>query len=204
MRTQEAAELVFRYLKLFLEIFNSALGLFTGLLFGLFPAMHSVRSSRLNAQTGRASSSRSASRFRTSLATAQIALATALLAQAGLFITSLVNLARVDLGIRKEGLVTFRISPYLNGYASDASRALFERVDDQLRGIPGVLSVTSSTHPLLSDSDWSNNVTVEGFEAPSDADTSAKAASVGPDYFTTVGIPLVAGREFERCKIDGH
>jgi len=180
-------------------IFTGTLGLMTGLLFGLLPAIHSVRWSGVHPQSGRVSSSRSASRFRSSLATAQIALATALLAQAGLFIASLVSIARVDLGIRKEGLVTFRISPYLNGYAPEAARALFERVEQQLRGIPGVVSVTESTHPLLGDDEWSNNVTVERFQAAPDADTSARAARVGPNYFTTVGIPLLAGREFTRA-----
>ena len=112
----------------------------------------------------RASGSRAASRFRASLATAQIALATALLAQSGLFVVSLVNIARVDLGIRREGLVTFRLSPNLSGYTPERMQAFYDRVEDDLRVVPGVTSATSTTNPLLTDSESRSNVTIEGVQ----------------------------------------
>ena len=99
-------------------LFSLALGIGTSVVFGLFPAVHGVRSAvggGLQASSTRMAGSRAANRFRASLATSQVALATALLATAGLFVVSLVNLARTELGIRREGLVTFRLSPYLNG-----------------------------------------------------------------------------------------
>ena len=86
--------------------FALALGVVTSLLFGLFPAIHGVRTAiatGLQAHSSRASGSRAANRFRASMATAQVALATALLAVAGLFVVSLVNVARVELGIQREG-----------------------------------------------------------------------------------------------------
>jgi predicted permease len=181
--------------------FALALGVGTSVLFGLFPAVHGVRSaiaSGMQAQSGRTAGSRTASRFRTSLATSQIALATALLAVAGLFVVNLVNLARQELGIRREGLVTFRLSPYLNGYSSERAQAFFDRLEAELRGAPGVVAVSSSTVPLLSGSNWNNTVTVEGFDAGPDADTRVSVARVGTDYFRTMGIPLLAGREFMR------
>jgi putative ABC transport system permease protein len=180
-------------------LFALALGMGTSLLFGLFPAVHGVRTAvaaGLTAQSSRTSRSRAANRFRTSLATAQIALATALLAMAGLSVVSLVNVARVELGIDREGLVTFGLSPNLNGYTPERARALFARIEDELRGLPGVVSVTASTHPMLTDSEWSNNLTVEGFEGGPDANTNANVARTGTDYFRTLGIPLLAGREF--------
>jgi putative ABC transport system permease protein len=183
-------------------VFALALGVGTSVLFGLFPAIHGIRGSvgaGLRAQSGRTGGSRSANRFRASLATSQVALATALLAVAGLFIVSLVNLARTELGIRREGLVTFRLSPYLNGYATAQAFALFDQIEEQLRGLPGVVSVTASTVPLLSNSNWTNNITVEGFEAGPDADTSVSVARVGTDYFRTLGIPVLAGRELTRA-----
>jgi len=183
-------------------VFTGGLGLATGLLFGLFPATQTVRAglvTGLSAQSVRASGTRTASRFRAALAAVQIALATALLAEAGLFIVSLVNLARVELGLRTEGLVTFRLSPSLNGYTRERTLAFFDRVEDDLRGVPGVSAVTASTHPLLADSDSTNNVTVEGFQAGPDADTGASYAFISSDYFRTVGIPLLAGREFTRA-----
>ena len=183
-------------------LFALVLGIGTSVLFGLFPAIHGIRSSvraGLQVESGRTAGSRTANRFRASLATSQIALATALLAVAGLFIVSLVNVARTELGIRRDGLVTFRLSPYLNGYSTAQALVLFDQVEEQLRGLPGVVSVTESTVPLLSNSNWSNNITVEGFDAGPDADTNVSVARVGTDYFRTMGIPVLAGRELTRA-----
>ena len=188
-------------------LFTTGLGLATGVLFGLFPAAHAIRTSLATgfaARSGRASESRAASRFRASLAAAQIALATALLAQSGLLIVSLVNISRADLGIDRNGLVAFRLAPRLNGYTPERTLAFFDRLEDDLRALPGVMSATSSTHPLLADSDSTANVTVEGFQAGPDADTNVSVASVSTDYFRTVGIPLLAGREFTRSDVTGR
>ena len=77
-----------------------------------------------------------------------------LLISAGLFLKSLVNVSRVDLGVRIENLATFRISPELNGYDVTRSRALFERVEDALSALPGVTGVSASMVPLLAGSSW--------------------------------------------------
>ena len=111
---------------------------------------------------------------------------------------SLVNIGHADLGIRREGLVTFRLAPSLNGYTPERFLAFFDRIEDDLRAVPGVTSATSSTHPLLADSNSMSNVTVEGFQATPDTDTDVNIAMVSSDYFRTVGINLLAGREFTR------
>ena len=100
-------------------VFAARLSLATGLLFGLFPAWHSTKPdlvSAIKAQAGQPSGARAAARFRTSLVTAQIALSMALLMCAGLFVKSLMNVSRVDLGLKIDNVVTFGISPELNGY----------------------------------------------------------------------------------------
>ena len=186
--------------------FALVLGLGTSVLFGLFPAIHSVRTaliSGLQMSSGRTTGSRTANRFRASMATAQIALATALLAVAGLFVVSLVNIARVELGIEPQGLVTFGLSPYLNGYTPERARALFERVESELRALPGVVSVTASTVPVLANSNWTNNVTVEGFQPGPEERTNASFARTSTDYFRTLGIPLLTGREFTAADSEG-
>jgi putative ABC transport system permease protein len=180
-------------------LFSVALGLVTGLMFGIVPAVQSVRASvrgGLQAQPGRASATRGARRLRTSLATAQIALATALLAQSGLFVASLVNLSRADIGMRRDGLVMFSMFPGLNGYSPERAAVFFAQVEEMLGGIPGVRSVSASTVPVMADSRRTNNVTVERFTAPAGADTQATYADVGPRYFATIGLPLLGGREF--------
>jgi predicted permease len=183
-------------------VFALALGVGTGLLFGMFPAIQGVRSAvaaGLHAQSSRTSGSRAAGRFRTTLATTQVALATALLAVAGLAIVSLANVARAELGIRREGLAVFGVSPHLAGYSAERARALVDRLEESLAGLPGVTSVSASTVQILSNSRWRQNLTVEGYQAPAGSDTNANRASVSAGYFRTLGIPLVAGREFTQA-----
>lgn len=177
----------------------AALALGTGLLFGIFPAMNSTRAevlSALKSQAGQPAGAKSASRFRTALAVGQIALSMTLLVAAGLFTRSLVNVSRVDLGLDTTGLVTFGISPEFNGYEPEASRALFERTEEALAAVPGVTAVSASMVPILAGNSWGNSVSVEGFEAGPDTDVNARFNLIGADYFRTLGIPLLAGREF--------
>jgi predicted permease len=178
--------------------FSAVLAVATGFLFGLFPALHSTRPSLVAAlrEGGQKGAARGASRFRATLATVQIALSMALLVAAGLFVRSLVNVSRVELGISTENLITFAIAPDLNGYTPDRSRALFVRAEEALATLPGVTSVAASLVPLLGGSNWGNSVSVQGFPAGPDTNTDSNFNEVGPGYFRTVGIPLLAGREF--------
>ncbi len=180
----------------------AVLALGTGLLFGLFPAIHSTRPdlvTTLKDQAGQKGVSKGASRFRATLATAQIALSMTLLVAAGLFTRSLLNVSRVDLGIRTDNVVTFAISPQLNGYTPERTAALFERLEDELAAVPGVTGVTSSTVGLIAGSNWGNNVMIQGFAAGPDTDSNSRYNRVGPAYFRTLGIPLLSGREFTRA-----
>ena len=134
--------------------------------------------------------------LRSGLVASQIALALALLVVAGLFARSLVNIGRIDLGMQISNLTTFRLSPVLNGYTPERSHAFFQQIEEQVGAIPGVRSVSQSLIPLLEGSDASANVSVQGFDAPPDADTDASTSAIGPRFFSTLGIPLIAGREF--------
>ena len=178
----------------------------TGLLFGLFPALHSTRPdlvSAIKSTAGQPSGARAASRFRTALATTQIALSTMLLILAGLFTKSLMNLSRVELGIETERLVTFGLSPDRNGYTPERSKALFERVEDELAAVPGVSGAAGALVPLLAGNNWGNGVSVQGFAAGPDTDTDSMYNEVSPGYFGTVGMRLLDGRDFTRSDIEG-
>jgi predicted permease len=180
-------------------LFTGLLALGTGLLFGLFPAIHSTRPDLiplLKGQTTQSSGAKSASRFRTSLATVQIALSMMLLVGAGLFTRSLLNVSRVDLGLTIDNLVTFAVSPELNAYTHERSRAFFAELEQRLRTTPGVTAVTASLVPALSGSNWGTDVSVEGFKKGPDTDSGSRFNEVGVGYFRTMGIPLIAGREF--------
>jgi predicted permease len=129
----------------------------------------------------------------------QIALSMALLISAGLFIKSLHNVSRVDLGLRPDSVVVFGISPALNGYTPTRAKGLFQRVEDELGAVPGVTTVAAAFIPLLSGSNWGSSVVVQGFEAGPDTDVNSNVNMIGPGYFSTVGVPFVSGRDFARA-----
>ena len=178
-------------------VFAAGLSLTTGIAFGLFPALHCTRPDLVTAlrnNSGKLAGGRTARRFRTTLATAQIALAMALLMSAGLFLKSLWKVNRVDLGLQIENLLTFSVEPEQSGYDSVRTRALFTRIEDELGALPGVSTVTSAMVPLIAESNWNNNVRVEGFKADENSkDASASFNAVGSGTFV---------RSACRCSLD--
>ncbi len=180
-------------------LFAGALSLGTGIVFGLFPALHSTRPdliAMIRANTGALSGARSAVRFRTTLVTVQMGLAMTLLIMAGLFVKSLANVSREDLGIRVENMVTFGVSPVLNGYSGPRSMNFFNQMEEELAALPGVTGVTAAIIPVLAGSSSGTGVSVEGFETTPDTDNGARYNEVGAGYFRTMGATLLAGREF--------
>jgi predicted permease len=180
-------------------LFAAALTVSTAALFGLYPALHATRSDligSIKSQAGQSSGARVAARFRAVLATGQTALAMTLLVAAGLFIRSLANVSRVELGLNPEQVLTFAVSPGLNGYTPERSRQVFERLEAALQSYPGVTGVTAARVPLLAGSNSGRSVRVEGFDAGPDTDTESRFNEVGTAYLATMGIPLLAGREF--------
>src|SRR4029077_10590820 len=129
---------------------TAAVTLGTGILFGIFPALHSTRPdliASIKGQAGQPSGARAAARFRTVLATSQVALSMALLVAAGLFMKRLVNISRVNLGLNPDDVVTLRLSPVFNGYKPERSRQFFQDLEQSLSAQPGVMSVTGSSVP---------------------------------------------------------
>ena len=180
-------------------LFTAGVSLVTGLIFGIVPALSSTRPdlvTELRNNSGKLSGGRAAARFRSGLVTAQIALSMALLISAGLFVKSLRNVSRVDLGIKIENVVTFGLGPARAGYDSTRAYALYARVEEALAAIPGVSGVTSSMVNLLSGNNWGEGVSVEGFKKDADTDIESRYNAVGAGYFTVLGVPLLAGRDF--------
>ena len=186
--------------------FTVLLSAVTGILFGVFPALHSTRpdlASTLKGMSGQPSGAKSAARFRWLLVTAQIALSLALLAAGGFFVKSLIKIGAVDLGIRSDELVTFAVSPQRNGYTPARAKVLFEQIEDRVGAIPGVSGVTGSIVGLIQGDNWGSSVAVEGFKSGPDTDTNARTNEGSPGYFRTLGIPLLSGREFTRADTAG-
>lgn len=182
-----------------------ACSLIAVLVFGLIPAVHAARVQPalvLRGQAGQPGGGRALTRFRNGLVLVQIALGMTLLITSGLFIKSLSNLQNADLGMQVESVVSFGVSPVRNGYSAEQSTQLYEQIEEELSNLPGVTSATASMVPLLSDSNWTQNVSVEGFEGGPGVNTNSALNEVGPGFFNTLGIPLLSGRTFDETDRD--
>jgi predicted permease len=176
--------------------FAVALTLGTVLLFGLLPALRASRADPGAAMKGEAHNSvsgRGVTRVGGALATSQVVLSMMLLVVAGLFVQSLANLARADLGMNVDSLVTFTVSPRRNGYGDAQAMQFFGALE--LASQPGVTSVASSMALVLGPSGWGGPVQIEGREPDSAASTVSRN-DVSPSFFRTLSIPLLEGRGF--------
>jgi putative ABC transport system permease protein len=183
-------------------IFACVVSLVTGVLFGLAPAIratHTDLQSVLKDQGVNVSGGRTNVRVRKFLLISQIALTAVLLAAAGLFAHSLLNLKTQDLGVRPDHVLEFSISPELNRYTPPQTVALADRIRKSIEALPGVRSVSTSEIPMLADSNSSSNITVQGYNAQEDEDMDVGQNWVGPSFLGTMGIPLLNGREFSEA-----
>jgi putative ABC transport system permease protein len=124
----------------------------------------------------------------------QLGLSFLLLVSAGLFVRTLRNLESVDLGLVSEHLLTFSIDPALAGYPDNQAGAVFQRVLDKLRGLPGVLSAAGTSDPEVSNNNSITNITFAGYQAATDEDMQVEWEAVSPSYLNTIATPLLAGR----------
>jgi len=174
--------------------FTAVVALATCILFDLVPALRSSRATpsvALKSGTRGTTSGRERFSFQRTLVVTQIALAMVLLVSALLFVRSFRNLMTFDPGFREDGiLVGFVNLTHLNFSVREKYDAVVRQLVEQLRLIPGVESVATSTHVPLDGSTWSLAVRA------GEAEGSSKFTWVGPGFFQTMGIPILAGRDF--------
>jgi predicted permease len=125
----------------------------------------------------------------------QIGLSVLLLSGAGLFLRTLHNLKTQQMGIATDHLLGFSIDPTMAGYPPKDSLAVQERVRSALAGLPGVRVVGGTTDPVLSGNQSISGLRVEGYPTPADETESVESPAITPNYFNTMGIPLVTGRD---------
>jgi predicted permease len=177
-------------------IFTALLALFTALVCGLGPAWMVARTSVVeHLKAGAPGTGRSL--VRNGLVAAQVALSLALVAGAGLFVRSLLEAQRVDLGFTADRRLLVSVSLGDFGYTEQSGIAFIRQALERLSAVPGVRSATTTTMVALAGGKWTSDFVPDGVALPAgqgavDAPTNA----VGPDYFGTMGIPLVAGRDF--------
>jgi macrolide transport system ATP-binding/permease protein len=177
--------------------FTLAVSLATGAIFGFAPAWRSSRldlvtaiKDQANAIAGRRG------RLQPLLVVAQVALAVLLLAGAGLFARTLQNLRTVDFGFRGENLLSLAIDPGRAPRTPAQQELLLRRLLIELKTAPGVSSVSLGGAGLLTGNGINMDVDVEGYSRAPDEEMRVRTVLAGPDFFGTLGVPLLRGRGF--------
>ena len=169
----------------------------TGVMFGIAPALGATRA---EVNSGLKMSSRtvgrSGSRLGKSLVVAQVTISLVLLVGAGLFLRTVQNLRRVDIGFNPHNVLLFQINPALNGYDAEKRNPLYVDIDARLRAIGGVRSVAWSNPSLMSPRRFSSSIYIQGRAYPQRQGDPISGANVSPSFFDTMEIPLAAGRGF--------
>jgi predicted permease len=182
-------------------LFTLAVTILTGIIFGLVPALQTTKpniAGTLKDQAG-AVVGGGHTGLRKSLVIAQVTLSLLLLIGAGLFVRSLSNLRNLGPGFPAEKLVGFNLDPSLNGYTPERLKIFYPQLTEALGSIPGIQSVSLASMRILEDNEWDSGMSVEGF-TPAKPDELAQPFmnQIGPNYFATLGVPIVAGRDFTR------
>jgi predicted permease len=178
--------------------FTIAAAVTTALLFGLAPSLRATRVDLTTEFQGGTRSLVSAGRSRLSqaLMVVQIALSLVLLVSTGLFVRTLDNLADVDAGFNRRGLVLFAIDANSAGYPRQQFAALQTRIQARLAQISGVTAATFSSVPLLSRVRQNKRIVVPGHAPPPDAAMAVNTNGLAPNFFAAMELPLVLGRGF--------
>ncbi|MEO6212631.1 MAG: ABC transporter permease [Vicinamibacterales bacterium] len=179
--------------------FTLGLTFLTGIVFGLVPALRASRPdpwTTLKDTVGSIAGSGGSLFLRKGLVTAQVALSFLLLFGAGLFVRSLQNLKTTETGVTLENLVTFQVSPSLNGYDNPRGQIFYQQLLERLRSAPGIRSAALASVPILSGDEWDSSMAVEGHTAKDGEDQQAFMNALSPAYFATMNIPLLEGRDF--------
>jgi predicted permease len=182
-------------------LFTAAISVLTGVLFGLAPALRGLRVDLTPAlKEGAVRSSQTVGGEKRWLSTgnglvvAQVALSIVVLAGAGLLVRTLQNLKNLDPGFDTHNVLTFRLDPTLIGYQAADTNNTYRELRSRFSAMPGVTSVSYSWLPLLGGGLWRTTFHLTG--NPKEEEVASDMLPIGPEFFQTMRIPLLAGREF--------
>ncbi|HEV2444493.1 MAG TPA: ABC transporter permease [Candidatus Sulfopaludibacter sp.] len=179
-------------------LFTAAVGLLTGLLFGLAPAWHALATAPASSlrDTGRVGESRRRRLFGKGLVAAQVALSMVLLSAAGLFTNHLARLRGPDSGLRRDHVLVVGVNGRGSGYTTERLLQGYRELLSHLASIPGVRTATFSGIMPISLQGGPRIVSVEGYQPTPGERRNISINWVAPNYFATLGIPLLLGRDF--------
>ena len=178
--------------------FAAGATLLSGLLFALIPAWRVTRTGvtqTLKDQGSTSSLGMSHVHFRKTLVAGQVAFTMLLLAGACLYTRTLWNLRKQNLGLQTENVITFSLQPDLNGYDIQRTIALIDQLRNRITAIPGVRGEGISEIPTLTGDDMGANITVPSNPQASEEHPHINYDAISPGYFSTLGVPLLSGRD---------
>jgi putative ABC transport system permease protein len=182
-------------------LFTFGVSIVTGILFGIVPAIQTTKTDLHETlkEGGRNAAATTKQWIRSSLVVVEIALALAVLVGAGLLVKSFLHVQQVNPGFNPEGLLTMHLSLPMTKYSEAPQRANFyKQVINDVRSLPGVQSVGAVSVLPLSGGGSSGSFRIEGRDVPPGQSSPHGARwAATPDYFKTMGIPLIRGRYFE-------
>lgn len=180
--------------------FTGGVAVLTGILFGLFPALHATRSdfNDLMKEGARGSDGPSTQRLRGSMVVTEMMLALVLLIGSGLLLRSFKQLVDVNPGFNPEKLLTANITLPLNRFAEIPKRTVFfEQVLGRVAALPGVESVSLNSELPFGTGGVFHNLKVEGVNVVAGREPEVYSRSISADFFKTMNIPLRKGRLFD-------
>jgi predicted permease len=169
----------------------------TTLVFGLAPAIRSTRTELTSALKHARGVTAGGRWIRHSLVVAQLALAVPLLIAAGVFVRGLAHLETVDVGYPRNNVLVVKADLLHTAAGFQERLPTIERALEGLRAIAGVQAAAISQNGLFGIDSSTQGLRIDGFEPSRKEDTTASFDQVGPQYFQTMGIPLLEGREFD-------
>jgi predicted permease len=197
LRFSNGAALFSNRLDLRVLAFNFAVAILVSVLFSIAPVAQFWRPDLIGPMKQQSGVSGGGSiRFRQITVGLQIGLSLLLLVFSGLFVRTLSNLRNVNVGFATDHLLTFGIDPELAGYKQQQIVPLHQRLRDALSHMPGVLAVGATDDPELAGNDSRSTISIAGETRSQDDRIHVEAADITVDYFSTLKIPLVAGRVF--------
>ena len=176
--------------------FTLVVSCLTGVLFGLAPAWRATNLDLTGALNQGRRTTGAVSPLTKGLIVAQVALSLLLLVGAGVFLRTLHNLQRVDLGFNQENLLVFRLQPAQGGYKDERLLQFYQQLFERMDNLPGVRAATFGLVPLIARDNWSNDILLPGEAEMTAPRHLTMRQAVRENYFATLEIPFLRGRGF--------
>ncbi len=177
-------------------VFTLAVSLLTGVLFGLAPAWRATSLDLATALKQSRRTTSAVSRLSKGLIVAQVGLSLLLLVGAGLFIRTLSNLQRVNLGFNQENLLVFALQPEHGGYKAERLMRFYQQLFERLDNLPGVHAATFGRIGLIANDNWFQDILLPGESEKTAEEHNTNRQMIRENYFATMEIPFLRGRGF--------